>query len=959
MSKTKTFFTRFVGCLAISLLVAQFLTPNSAYATYSASISRSGDEVTITEDGERPVQPSSRGTLGVGKDEVSVTTDCYAGYDFYVSATESGSTKLTLMNAEDPTASSSYIESSQNDLASTLEKDTWGVGNSNVAFSKINAYSDDVSVWSPFFTADSSATFDVYFGANISTNKAPGIYNGSVLYTVVMNEACSRYALTFDTSTATSSTLDEVRVPFGSDVDLSIYSTKEKIARTGYTLTGWEYTIDDTNYNFTTTDNTNINPENANEIILSPIWTANTYDLEYDANGGSSSLPYYTDLAYGSTTDILSMTITRKGHTFLGWAHQKTATTPDYEAGQTNVPVAELAENNMGGSVVDENGAKITLYAVWRPNSYTIAFDTNGATGEPTTSATSATYDGSVVMPNVGTMEKANYVFAGWSYETDGTAVYAAGEVYDTATLAIATNTTDQDGATITLYAIWSPAPYTLKTVKGDVSAIDTIEPDTGDEGSSIPYGSPVSVSCTAKSGRHCTGWVSSDTTLLPSSSNATYNFNMPAGNVTLMATADLNTYTVKYNANSPTGSYSGSTANTTGVVYGTNTSLATNGYSITGYTFRGWAYSSSASSPDFTGGQTDVSINILAENNAAGSVIDTNGGVINLYAIWRANTYTINYAAGSTGGSCSVSGTSATYDQNVTLASSGCSKSGYYYLRGWSTSSSGGSRTYTLGQTLTTPNFTSTDGGSYTLYPYFVYDPPSYTLSVSNGIIGTSGSTTSGSYTAGSTITITARSPGSYYYFSYWSSSNGGSFASQYSSSTTFTMPSNSVTVTAHFTYSPPAPSTPNCSSTVHPTASSGCKMADGRTWILGNDGNETSWSRMFTDATKQDNHDATVKSGICPSGYSAPKITDYDTLVRAYGGTAYHEYRDGYILKDSSDLYEILDIGSAGYRNYWSSTEAGSSRAYYLFVNGTTRVDTGGRLDTYNSSYILCYKS
>ncbi|MBQ9016672.1 InlB B-repeat-containing protein, partial [Candidatus Saccharibacteria bacterium] len=92
----------------------------------------------------------------------------------------------------------------------------------------------------------------------------------------------------------------------------------------------------------------------------------------------------------------------------------------------------------------------------------------------------------------------------------------------------------------------------------------------------------------------------------------------------------------------------------------------------------------------------------------------------VTLTALWTANTYTIAYAAGSTGGTCSVTGTSATYDQNVTLSSTKCTKSGYEQ-KGWSTSSSASNtKTYNLGQTLTKPNLTATNGGTVTLYPYF-----------------------------------------------------------------------------------------------------------------------------------------------------------------------------------------------------------------------------------------------
>ena len=144
-----------------------------------------------------------------------------------------------------------------------------------------------------------------------------------------------------------------------------------------------------------------------------------------------------------------------------------------------------------------------------------------------------------------------------------------------------------------------------------------------------------------------------------------------------------------------------------------------------------------------------------------------------------------------------------------------------------------------------------------------------------------------------------------------------------------------------------------PACSATVHPTATTGCKMADGRIWILGNNGNSITWNNMFTGATGANNHDATVNSGICPSGYSAPKITDFDTLIQAYGGTAYGSFRNGY-AEFTGALYSVLGLSDD---RYWSSTENSSGYAYFLYVYSSYSysVDYYGKT---SRGYVLCYK-
>ena len=142
------------------------------------------------------------------------------------------------------------------------------------------------------------------------------------------------------------------------------------------------------------------------------------------------------------------------------------------------------------------------------------------------------------------------------------------------------------------------------------------------------------------------------------------------------------------------------------------------------------------------------------------------------------------------------------------------------------------------------------------------------------------------------------------------------------------------------------------DCSDTVHPTATQSCKMADGRTWVLGNSGNTTTFNAICTNQTDTNNHNATCSS--CPSGYNFPKITDYDTLVQAYGGTSYSYTRSGY-RETAGALYKVL--GPSSGRVYWSSTESSSVYAYYLSVysGGSHSADYNYKTGSY---YVLCYK-
>ena len=153
-------------------------------------------------------------------------------------------------------------------------------------------------------------------------------------------------------------------------------------------------------------------------------------------------------------------------------------------------------------------------------------------------------------------------------------------------------------------------------------------------------------------------------------------------------------TYTITYNGNGATG---GSTAKSTHQ-YGTAKALTANGFSRTGYTFAGWNTAANGSGTNYSNSQ---SVNNL---------VSTNGGNLNLYAKWTANTYTITYNGnGATGGSTAKS--THQYGTAKNLTANGFSKNGYHF-QGWATSSGGG-KVYNNSQNVS--NLST--GGTVTLY--------------------------------------------------------------------------------------------------------------------------------------------------------------------------------------------------------------------------------------------------
>lgn len=90
------------------------------------------------------------------------------------------------------------------------------------------------------------------------------------------------------------------------------------------------------------------------------------YSISYNANGGEGSLTY--DKGYYWTSIRLKNpenNITKEGYTFIGWGKNYDATTPQYGFDELH----QMPEVN---KLTDQNGATVTLYAIWQESVRTI-----------------------------------------------------------------------------------------------------------------------------------------------------------------------------------------------------------------------------------------------------------------------------------------------------------------------------------------------------------------------------------------------------------------------------------------------------------------------------------------------------------------------------------------------------------------------------------------------------------
>lgn len=196
-------------------------------------------------------------------------------------------------------------------------------------------------------------------------------------------------------------------------------------------------------------------------------------------------------------------------------------------------------------------------------------------------------------------------------------------------------------------------------------------------------YGKTLTLSSTkpTRTGYTFLGWATSSTaTSATYAAGGSYTANSGA---TLYAVWKIITYTVSYNANNGSGAPGAQTK-----TYGTELTLSSTEPTRTGYTFRGWSTSSTATSATYYKNGSDMSH----------MKYNTNSNAL-LYAVWEINKYTISYNAN--GGSGAPSNQTKTYGTALTLSSTIPTQTNYDFVN-WNTKSDGTGTSYSKGGSYT-----------------------------------------------------------------------------------------------------------------------------------------------------------------------------------------------------------------------------------------------------------------
>lgn len=278
--------------------------------------------------------------------------------------------------------------------------------------------------WRAYNTASGAKSWDGYFCRKGVSCLADRYYTfGSAVNILPFTQI----ALWDDYGTAIVSTMQLTQVD---------PVTHRSLARDGYVFTGWSKDI------------SNVTGDMTVQAQYKPV----RYTVNYDANGGTGSMPAST-LTYDRPQTLPAIGFTKAGYSFAGWNTQKDG------SGKT------FTDKQIAGNLLTHENAVGTLYAQWTPTPpvITVVFHSNDGGADETVKRVWASNN--LDMKAIGLPDgwtKKGFVFHGWNLAADGSGVeYKAGEsLYGRMTT-----------ATVDLYADWAGLQSTLPQAGGSTKA--------------------------------------------------------------------------------------------------------------------------------------------------------------------------------------------------------------------------------------------------------------------------------------------------------------------------------------------------------------------------------------------------------------------------------------------------------------------------------------------------------
>ena len=407
---------------------------------------------------------------------------------------------------------------------------------------------------------------------------------------------------------------------------------------------------------------------------------AKSFTVEYDAGGGTGSMKS-TKVTYGKSTALRSNQFKRTGYTFSGWNAYR-ASDKKWRTKEAGWQTEKNIEKNGYTRTVYKDGASVskttsvdkdtvTMYAVWKANTFTVEYDAGGGTGSM--KSTKVTY-GTDTALRKNQFKLTGYTFSGWNacrasdnkwrtkengwqtrknIEKNGYALF----VYKNGASIAKTTSVNKD--TITMSAVWKVNTFTVEyNANGGKGSMESTK---------VTYGKSTKLRANQfkRTGYTFSGWNAyraSDNkwrteengwqtqstidangytlTVYKNKVSIAKTTSVNKDTITMYAVWKNNEYTVSYHANGGKG-----TMESTRVIYGEDIRLSSNEFTRSGYGFDGWnAYRESDQKwrTEENGWQTEETIEAngyglyVYQNEASISqTTSVNGDVVDMYAVW------------------------------------------------------------------------------------------------------------------------------------------------------------------------------------------------------------------------------------------------------------------------------------------------------------------------------------
>ena len=499
-----------------------------------------------------------------------------------------------------------------------------------------------------------------------------------------------KHTVRYDANAKNDTSVKGIPASQSKTANVDIKLSSDVPTRNGYTFLGWNTQADGKGTAYAA-GAIYKNDQNGGTVTLYAQWTPWKHVLHYNKNVPTSStsqtvsnMPVDQTKTFGQLMTISNLVPTRKGYTFAGWYTQSNGTGTKYDPGSNYA--------------ADQNGGTVNLYAKWTPWTYNIKYDQNvkstssSKTVTDMPAAQTKTQEIDVTLSSM-TPKRNGYIFAGWSTSANGSVEYKPGSRF--------TKDLDSNGASITLYAVWTPWKHTIhynsNIPTNAPTGTTTVSNMPGDQTKTFDEKLMISSNKPTRKGYNFAGWSTSANGDVVYQPGAEYKNDQNGGTVTLYAVWTPWKHTVTYDKNVPANSKKTDVKNMPGnqtKIYDQNLTLRSNVPTRIGYTFVKWTTNKDGTGTAYQPG-SQYSYNR-----------DSDGGTVTLYAVWTPWKYTVRYDKNVPANSSSQTVSNMPADQtkteevNLTLSSNKPSRNGYIF-NGWQAQINGKAVDYQPGATL------------------------------------------------------------------------------------------------------------------------------------------------------------------------------------------------------------------------------------------------------------------